>query len=139
MLKKLLFASVILFITISISFAGSVPNMQEGNWEITTKMEIPGMPMNMPPMKHTQCLTKKDLVPQSSQPGQECKFTQIKVADNTVTWIMQCSGGHGGDMKGNGKITYSGNTLKGKIEMTMPQSNMKMTSHISGHRIGDCK
>ena len=61
-----------------------------------------------------------------------------KVADNTVTWIMQCSG-EGGEMKGNGKITYSENSLKDKIEMTMPQTNMKMTSHISGHRIGDCK
>ena len=138
MLRKLFAASVLLFAVISISFAGSVPNMQEGMWEITSRMEMPGMPMQMPPMKHTQCLTKKDLVPQSSQPGQECKITHTKVTGNTVTWTMQCKG-QGGDMKGTGKITYSGNSFKGTIKMTMAQSNMEMTSHISGHRIGDCK
>jgi Protein of unknown function (DUF3617) len=138
MLKKLSIAAVILFATSSVSFAGAVPNMQEGNWEITTTMEMPGMPMNIPPVKYTQCLTKKDIIPQGSQLEQECKFIQTKVSGNTVTWIMECSG-KDGKMKGNGKITYSGNSMKGKIEMTMSPSNMKMTSHLSGRRIGDCK
>ena len=138
MLKKLFTASVVLFAVISISFAGSVPNMQEGEWEITTKMEMPGLPMNMPPTTHTQCLTKKDLVPQSSQPGQECKITQTKLTGDTVTWTMECRG-PGGDMEGTGKVTYKGNSFKGTIKMTIAQSNMEMTMHMSGHRIGDCK
>ncbi|MFH1675123.1 MAG: DUF3617 family protein [Pseudomonadota bacterium] len=138
MLKKLFVASVVLFATISISFAGSVPNMQEGMWEITSKVEMPGMPMEMPPVTYTQCLTKEDLVPQSSQPGQECKITQTKVTGNTVTWTMQCKG-QGGTMTGTGSVTYSGNSFKGTIKMTMPESNMEMTCHISGHRIGDCE
>ena len=139
MLKKLSIASVILFIAISICFAGSVPDIQEGEWEITTKINIPAMGMEMPPMKHTQCLTKKDLIPQKSQAGEECKIAQSKVTGNTVTWSMQCSGGHGGEMKGTGEITYSGSSFKGKIEMKGTQSNSKMTSHINGQRIGDCK
>ncbi len=138
MLKRLFSVSVILFTFVSISFAGSVPNMQEGMWEITTKIEMPGMPMNMPPMTNTQCLTKKDLVPQSSQPGQECKITQTKVTGNTVTWAMECSD-QGGGMKGTGKINYKGSSFKGIIKMTMTQSNMETTMQISGHRIGDCK
>ena len=36
MLKKLIAALIILFGSISISFAGSVPDMQEGEWEITS-------------------------------------------------------------------------------------------------------
>ena len=138
MLKKL-FVTLIIFVTaISVSFAGSELNMQEGKWEITTKVEMPGMPINMPPNKHIQCLTKKDLVPQSSQPGQECKITQTKVVANTVTWTIQCKN-KGGEIKGNGKITYSGNSFEGTIKMTMSQTNMEMTSHISGYRIGECK
>ena len=139
MLKKLFAASVIMFIAISICFAGSGPNMQEGNWEITTKMEIPNMPMDMPSMKHTQCLTKKDLIPQKSQSGEECKISQTKVTGNTVTWTMQCSGGHGGDMKGSGEITYSGSSSKGKVELKGAQPNSGMVRQISGQRIGDCK
>jgi hypothetical protein len=110
--------------------------MKEGLWEITTKTKIPGM--EMPPMKHTQCITKNDLVPQSSQPGQECKITETKVIGNTVTWTMQCKT-QGEEMKGTGKITYSGDSFEGTIIISMPQANMKITTHISGKRIGDCK
>jgi len=136
MLKKLFFGSIILLTAISISFAASGPNMKEGLWEITTKTKLPGM--EMPPMKHTQCITKNDLVPQSSQPGQECKITETKVIGNTVTWTMQCKT-QDGEMKGTGKITYSGDSFEGTIIISMPQANMKITTHISGKRIGDCK
>ena len=139
MLKKLFAVSVILLAIFSISFAGSVPDIKEGEWEITTKMNIPAMGMEMPPMKHTQCLTKKNLIPQKSQSGQECKISQTKVTGNTVTWTMQCSGGHGGEMKGSGEITYSGNSFKGKIELKGTQPNSGTTSHLSGQRIGDSK
>ena len=139
MLKELCIALTILVTATPVSFAGSDLTMQEGKWEITTKMEIPEMPMDMPPMKHTQCLMKKDVVPQSSQAGQECTISQTKITGNTVTWTMQCSGGPGGDTKGNGTITYNGNSMNGTIKLTNTQSNMKMTSHLTGHRIGDCK
>jgi hypothetical protein len=135
MVGKLFGASIILVTAISISFAGSGPDMKEGLWEITTKMEMPGM--SMPPMKHTQCMTKNNLVPQSSQPGQECSITQTKVVGNTVTWTMKCTG-QGGEMEGTGKITYTGDSFEGTMTMSMPQTNMKITSHISGKRIGDC-
>ncbi|MBW2035678.1 MAG: hypothetical protein JRI94_19290 [Deltaproteobacteria bacterium] len=69
MLRRLFVISAILVIAVSISFAGSGPDMQEGLWEITSKMKMRGM--DMPSYTHTQCITKKDLVPQSSQPGQE--------------------------------------------------------------------
>ena len=136
MLKKLFFGSIILLTAISITFAGSELNMKEGLWEITTKTKIPGM--EMPPMKHTQCITKNDLVPQSSQPGQECKITETKVIGNTVTWTMQCKT-QGEEMKGTGKITYSGDSFEGTIIISMPQADMKITTHMSGKRIGDCK
>ncbi len=139
MLKTLVVTLVIFVISTAVSFAGPEVNMQEGKWEITTKMEIPSMQMDMPPMKNTTCLTKKDFVPQNSQSGQDCKIDQPKVAGNTVTWTMHCSGGHGGDMKGTGEIIYSGNTLKGTIRMTNTQSSSEVTSHLTGHRIGECK
>jgi hypothetical protein len=137
MLKKMFTTLVMLFSTISISFADSVPNMQEGRWEITTEIEMPGMPMKMPPVTHTQCLTKEDLVPQSSQSGDECKITNIEVSGDTVTWVMQCKG-QGGETKGTGEIIYSGTSFKGTIKMIMVQSNMQMTSNIKGSRVGNC-
>ena len=137
MLKPTVAVLAILCFTISISFAGSGPNMQEGEWEITTKVEMPGMPMNMPPVTHRQCLTKNDLVPQNSQPGNECKISNVKVSGDSVTWVMQCKG-QGGETKGTGEITYSGTSFKGVIKMTVVQADMQMTSKINGLRIGNC-
>jgi hypothetical protein len=137
MLKKLFVASIILMAAISISCADSGPNMKEGLWEITTKMHMQGM--EMPPVKHTQCITKNDLVPQGSQqPGQECEITKIKTSGNSVTWTMKCTG-QGGEVIGTGEITYSGESFKGTMTISMPQANMEMTSHLSGKRIGKCK
>jgi hypothetical protein len=138
MLQKLLTISLILVSAVSISYADSSPNMQEGTWEITTRMEMQGMTTSMPPVTYTQCLTKKDFVPQGSQQQEECQITQSKVVGDTVTWVMKCHG-HGGDAIANGKITYKGNRFEGTVEMSMDYSNMKMVNHISGQRIGDCK
>jgi len=138
MLKGLFYVSVILFTLTSVCFAGSTPDMREGKWEITTKMEMPGMPMSIPPSKHTQCLTKKDLIPQNTQSGQECQISQSKVTGNTVTWSIKCSG-EGGETKGTGTMTYSGDNFKGTMKISMPYQNMEMTSTIDGRRIGDCK
>lgn len=143
MLNKLFIVLTVILISVSTSFAGPGVNIKEGKWEITTQTEMPGMPANMSQMKHTftQCLTKKDLVPQSSQPqqsGQECKITQMKVRGNTVTWTMICKS-QGGETKATGKVTYSGDSFKGTMKMTMPQGNMIVTSRMSGRRIGDCK
>jgi len=137
MLKKIFVASIIMMIAISISCADSGPNMKEGLWEITTEMKMQGM--EMPPVKHTQCITKDDLVPQGSQqPGQECEITDVKKSGNTVTWTMKCTG-QGGEVIGTGEITYSGDSFKGTMAISMPQANMEMTSHLSGKRIGNCK
>jgi hypothetical protein len=141
MLQKFFIVSIVVLASISTSFAGSELNMQEGKWEITTEMQVPGMPTNMSQMKNTQiqCLTKKDFVPKSSQPGQECKITDKKIVGSTVTWTMVCKN-QGGEMKGTGEVTYKGNTFEGTMKMSMPQQgNMEVTIHVSGRRIGDCK
>jgi len=127
--------SAILLSTFSTSFAGSGPNMKDGLWEITIEIEMPGMPMKMPAMTHTQCITSENAVPDSSQPGQECKIIENHVDGDTVTWRMECDTPDG-KASANGKIIYSGDTFKGTIEMNM--QDMKMLQQLSGRRIGEC-
>jgi hypothetical protein len=124
------------------AFAGV--DIHEGLWEITTKMEMQGMPMQMPARKHTQCLTKKNMpktmVPKEQDQDEECKITDQKVSGNTVTWTMKCSGKDA--MEVAGKTTYHGDTFEGTITMISndpDEGKMKIINHISGKRIGECE
>ena len=118
--------------------ASAEVDMKNGMWEVTTKWEIPGMPMGMEmsSAKFNQCLTDENNVPRSNGENGECKITHSEVNGNTVFWEMQCTG-QGQDMTGIGKITYSGDTFTGG--MTIEAEGMNMTQHLSGRRIGDCK
>ncbi|MFO7557841.1 MAG: DUF3617 family protein [Desulfobacterales bacterium] len=135
MMKKICAALITLLAAASVSHAA--PDIKEGKWEITTKMEMPGMPMEMPPVTVTQCLTRKNMVPEDSDPGQECKTSDITISGNTISWTTTCSSGQDGPVTGTGNITYAGKTMKGT--MKMKQSGMEMTSHIHGNYIGKCE
>ena len=94
------------------------------------------MGMKMPAMKHNQCITKQNAVPESSQPDQECKMVESSVNGDTVSWEMVCESAEG---KSNltGEITYHGDTFKGAIRIDM--QGMEMVQQMSGRRIGECK
>jgi len=124
----------VFLIFVSFSFAG--PLLKEGLWEITSKMEMPGMPVQMPPITFKQCLTSQNPVPNQSQAGQECSIKNLKTKGNTVSWDMVCDTQQG-QMKSSGKVTYKGNRFEGVVMMDMPgQGRMKMT--MTGRRIGKC-
>jgi hypothetical protein len=143
MLKRVALAVAIgIFLWGTSAFAGV--NLHEGLWEITTKMEMQGMPMKMPARKHTQCLTNKNMlktmVPKEQAQEEECKITDQKIIGNTLTWIMKCSGKDA--MEVTGKTTYHGDTFEGTITMISndpEEGKMKMINHITGRRIGECK
>ena len=123
---------------------GAAPNMPEGLWEITSKMEMPGMPMNMPPQTMQRCYTQKDFnEPQKMGPpdpsGTKCETSDYKLQGNTATWKMACKGEDA--MTGTGSVTYTGNAYSGvnKMEMTRGGKTMNMTLNHSGKYLGPCK
>jgi len=141
--KKSLLSLVIMLSLICASFAVAAPDMKEGLWEVTvtSKMEMPGMTMPMPPVKHTQCLTKNDFVPQKTEKGEQCEKVNVTINGNTVSWTVKCTGKEG-PTKATGKITYKGSTYEGVMSMTFPNQGGgegKMTSSMSGKWIDKCK
>lgn len=115
-------------------------NMQEGNWEVTVKMEIVGMPIAMPPQTHNQCVTQKDLVPDMAQPGEDCIVRGQKVVGDTITWRMQCKGKEG-TMDGEGRIKYSGKTYAGEMQLRMTEKSgdvMEIKNTMQGRHTGPC-
>lgn len=125
----------VLFVWQDASIAG--PNIKEGLWEITSKIEMEGMPFAMPASSHKKCLTNKDLVPQKDEKGQECKVKSRNVKGNTVSWEMDCTG-RGGKMNSKGEVTYSGTTMNGTMLISV-EGQPPMNNTITGKRIGPCK
>lgn len=139
MTKKVFLIGIAFLGTLSFGAAFAGPNMNPGKWEITTETEMVGMPgMNVPPVTHTQCLKKGELVPQSKEASQECQVTDIEQDGNTVSWKIICSG-QNGQMEGTGKITYRGDSMEGTMDMVIKGAGMRIKNKISGRRIGDCK
>jgi hypothetical protein len=137
-----LFAIIVLSLVLA-TFALAEPNMQEGMWEIKGEIKIEGLPFPMPPvpMTYTQCLTKKDMVPQKKEKNLDCKTIKNEIVGNTVSWVMQCKDKNG-VTDSTGKITYKGNSFAGTVHtVTMDTKGGKSesTMQMSGKRTGDCK
>ena len=114
------------------------PGGPDDLWDVTMKMEIAGMPMQMPEQT-TQVCTKKgqkesNLVPANDQ----CTITDVKTSGNRTTYAMACKGDP--PMSGNGEITSTGNSYSGRmtIRSTKRGEEMTMTQTFTGKRVGDC-
>jgi hypothetical protein len=107
-----------------------------GKWKITTEMEMPGMPMKMPPVTIETCITKEQAEnPEGSIPdaGKDCKIGDYKVTGNKVTWSVACPKQK---LSGTGDITYTGDAYTGTMDMKMEDQQMKIK--YTGKRVGDC-
>jgi hypothetical protein len=111
--------------------------MKPGKWAVTTQMDIPNMPIKMPPITVSVCITEEDLKnPEGNVPKQDkdCKIGDYSVDGNTVTWTVSCPKQK---MTGKGTITHGDDSYSGSMEMNMDGQTMK--TKYSGKRQGDCK
>lgn len=130
------FAVVLSVLCISNSWA----ELKEGLWEITTQVEIKGMPQAMPSTTFRQCITKSNPVPQSQDKNFECKIIDQKVSGNTVSYSLECRSNEG-VTKMTGTSTYTDNSMNGASTTVVKmkgQPEMQMTSKIKGKYIGVC-
>ncbi|MEW6418041.1 MAG: DUF3617 family protein [Nitrospirota bacterium] len=134
--KKICLVLLLAFLFLFLSNHSMAQNMKEGLWEITMTMEMPGMPMKMPPQTYTHCLTKKDMVPQKEEPNQECKMIKHDVKGDTITWVIECKTREGTAVS-NGRVTYKGTTFEGVIRVK--HAGMEITQSLKGKWIGQCK
>lgn len=137
MIKRSLCVAIVLSLIYAVA-AFAAPNYQEGLWEITTTMDMPGMPKEMKrPMKNQVCMTKQNAVPQPQQKGeQQCKMTNQRTVGNKVFWTMTCKNG----TVSNGEIAYSKTTFDGSQTTTTSQGGKQTTvkSTMSGKYLGPC-
>ena len=106
-------------------------------WEMTTKMEMPGMPAMPGGQTVKFCRIKGDEgKPVKSDEDKNCSITDVNNAGNTMTFNMKCTGKDA--MTGSGVLTNTPTTFNQKIKMRSGGDDMAMVS--TGKRIGGaCK
>ena len=77
---------------VSASAFAAAPNMQAGLWEITTNMEMPGMPMQIPPRTIRHCYKAEDLkdTKDALPTDKNCKLDDLRQSGNTAHWKVSC-------------------------------------------------
>ena len=107
-------------------------------YEVTVKMEMAGMPMQMPAMTQRTC-AKKGASDADAIPHQDnCKVTDAQRSGNRVTFTMVCTGRDA--MTGNGEMVYATDSYSGTIRYKgkMEGQDMEMTQSIAGRLVGAC-
>jgi hypothetical protein len=108
-------------------------------WETTMKMEMPGMPMQMPAQTSRTCVAKgandESFVPKRQG---ECKTVDSRRSGSKYTFKMVCDGKN--KMTGDGEITFGNGAYDGRMQMTgtMDGQPANMIQTYSGRRVGNC-
>ena len=114
------------------------PQGKDELWDVTSKMEMPGMPIAMPAQTHRVCAAKgsdEGMVP--TRDG--CRVTDLKRAGNKVSYKMACRSGSD-DYTATGESTGSATAYQGRMQMSgkMQGESMEMAMTYSGARAGNC-
>lgn len=107
-------------------------------WEVTTKMEMAGMPFSMPATTTKVCIGKgHETDPRQAAPNKDCEMTDIKISGKKTSWKVRCN--HDGDvMNGSGENSGTADGYEGTMHLTGNSHgrNMDMTQTYSGKRVG---
>ena len=107
-------------------------------WEVTVKMEMPGMPMAMPPQVRRVCVAQnhrdEDLIPTQGS----CRVLESKRVGNRLTYAMACNGEPA--MNVTGETTFAADRYDGRMRMTTSEGGqpMEMAQTYAGRRVGGC-
>ncbi|MDN3575621.1 DUF3617 family protein [Chitinimonas viridis] len=123
------------------------PAIRPGMWSITSKMNMEGMKVNIPPTTVKQCMKPEDAqnmtrpaMPKSPDgKAPACTMLSNSMTGNTMVYRMKCTGAQPSEISGSmtfGTDSYSGKTT---VDSMGPQGRMRMSTEFSAKRLGDCK
>lgn len=116
--------------------------LADEQWEITTAVEMTGMPMamSMPPTTTKVCVppgeqSREKLV---SSGDKNCKVSNFRTSGNSSSFHIEC--GPPNKMSGDGQVSWSGDSYKGslKARSTMEGMTMDMKITYNGRKTGAC-
>lgn len=104
-------------------------------WEITSKMEMPGMPMAMPATTTKVCIAKGS--EKNPPPNKDCEMTDVRTSGNKTLWKVRCN--HNGEiMTGSGEMSGNADKSEGTTRLSGKSGgqNIDMTMAYQSRRIG---
>ena len=113
--------------------------IRPGMWEITSAMEVPGMPMGMPPTTVKHCYTKEEVKDEKKMISRDkdCTVTDFKRSGSKVAWKMKCTGKNSGTF--SGESVFSGDSYTSAMKMeTEGNKGRTMNMKVNGKRTGNC-
>ena len=124
--------------------SADLPNMEEGLWEITTKVEYSGESKRLREFTLKHCFTKKDIeqgkgrMHQPDPHNKDCQVKDYKVEGNQASWNIVCGGNN--PTIGTGSVTYSGTSFEGTNKTIIGKQGQEkeVTETFSGKRLGPC-
>ncbi len=110
------------FVAIAVSMvAGTAWSAPGEYWEVTTKVEMAGLPMAMPARTMKVCVAKG--AEKNPPPNKDCEMTDVRIVGNRTSWKMRCN--------------QNGEIMTGSGEMTGTPDNSQGTMHMSGKSGGE--
>jgi hypothetical protein len=106
-------------------------------WQLTTKMEMVGMPMAMPPVTMKLCVPKGAERDPRHSADKDCTVSDVKIHSNGSSWKVRCVK-DGEVMTGIGEMKGDANQWAGTIRMSGVTGGQKfdMTNHLQSKRLG---
>lgn len=102
-------------------------------WEMTTEMEMVGMPFAMPPTTLKLCQPDGDWRrPPEGKQENDCEMKDVRTSGNTMKWRMVCTGEE--PMEGDGEMTRTADTFTGRTRIKARQGEMNMK--MRGRKVG---
>lgn len=112
----------------------------EDKWQVTTKMEMVGMPFQMPAQAQTICVPPGQATSEKMVPAKEnCKISGFKTTGNTSRFHVECPPPE--KMSGDGEFTVLGpDSYKGSmaIKGVMEGEPVDMKMSWTGKKLGQC-
>jgi hypothetical protein len=107
-------------------------------WDMTTRMEMAGMPGGGQSFSNQVCMKKGQTQPDRMSQDRNCKVADMRTVGNKTTWRIECAGRD--PVTGEGEVTRTRDSMNGRMRMQGKRGNesFDMTTVMSGRLVGTC-
>jgi hypothetical protein len=107
-------------------------------WEVTTKMDMAGMPFAMPPQTSRVCTQKGKQNEAMAPQDKNCRMTDMRQSGSRTTFKIVCEGKD--RMTGTADFTHGVDSYQGvmRFQGVMDGRQVDMTQNIAGRKVGNC-